>query len=51
MGSDNTAGAGRINMDSHRKYVLPRINLTKFNVLIDGRNSYDQAISDKIKKV
>ena len=27
-----------------------RINLTKFNVLIDGRNFYNQPISDKIRK-
>ena len=38
---DNTAGANRIIINSHGKYVLPKINLTKFNVLIDGRNFYD----------
>ena len=37
-------------MNTHTKYILPRINLTKFNVLIDGRNFYDQPISDKLKK-
>ena len=35
-------------MNSPRKYALPRVNLTKFNVLIDGRNFYAQPISDKI---
>ena len=39
-----------INMNSHRRYALPRISLTKFNVLIDGRNFYDQPITDKIRK-
>ena len=32
------------------KISLPRVNLTKFNVLIDGRNFYDQPISDKNRK-
>ena len=39
-----------INFNSHTKYALPKINLTKFNVLIDGRNFYDQPISDKLRK-
>ena len=50
MSFDNTNGNNKIEMNSHRKYVLPTINLTKFNVLIDGRNFYDQPISDKIRK-
>ena len=33
-----------------RTYALARVNLTKPNVLIDGRNFYDQPISDKITK-
>ena len=28
---------------------LPRINITNYNVLIDGRNLYDQKIDDQIK--
>ena len=28
----------------------PRVNITKYNVLIDGRNFYDQPISDQIRK-
>ena len=36
--------------DSHRKYFLPRINITNYNVLIDGRNFYDQPINNQIKK-
>ena len=39
-----------IDMNSKTKYALPRTNLTKFNVLIDGRNFYDQPISDEITK-
>ena len=36
--------------DSHRKYFLPRVDITNYNVLIDGRNFYDQPINDQIKK-
>ena len=32
------------------KIFLPRVGITKHNVLIDGRNFCDQPISDKIKK-
>ena len=43
-------GDNQIEMDSHRRYTLPRIDLTKFNVLKDGRNFYDQPISNNIRK-
>ena len=42
--------AKRVKSDSHRKYFLPRVNITNYNVLIDGRNFYDQPINDQIKK-
>ena len=48
---DNTNnGANRIQRDSHRKYFLPRVGITNYNVLIDGRNFYDQPINDQIRK-
>ena len=48
---DNTNNSNkRVQRDSHRKYFLPRVDITKYNVLIDGRNIYDQPINDKIKK-
>ena len=48
---DNTNnGANRVERNSHRKYFLPRVNITKYNVLIDGRNFYDQPISDQVRK-
>ena len=43
-------GANRVERDSHRKYFLPRVNITNYNVLIDGRNFYDQPINNQIKK-
>ena len=45
---NNTANRGQ--RDSHRKYLFPRVNITNYNVLIDGRNSYDQPINDQSKK-
>ena len=30
---------------------LPRVDITSYNVLIDGRNVYDQPISDEIKSM
>ena len=48
---DNTnAGANGVKRNSYRKYFYPRVNLTNYNVLIDGRMFYDQSINDKIKK-
>ena len=48
---DNTNNdPNKIERNSHRKYFLPRVDITKYNVLIDGRNFYDQQINDLIKK-
>ena len=32
--------------DSHRKYFLPRVNITNYKVLINDRNFYDQPIDN-----
>ena len=42
--------ANRVQRDSNRKYFLPRVDITNYNVLINGRNIYDQPIHDQIKK-
>ena len=48
---DNTEnGDKKVERDSHRKYFLPRVDITNYNVFIDGRNFYDQPINDQIKK-
>ena len=45
------------NRDSYRKFYLPRVNMTNYNAIIDGRNFYDQPISsderqyDELRKV
>ena len=41
---------GQPNRDDQRKYYLPRINLNKYNVIIDGRNVYDNPIESDIEK-
>ena len=42
--------ANRVIKDSYRKYFAPRVDITSYNVLIDGRNFYDQPINDSIRK-
>ena len=42
--------ANQVERDSHSKYFLPRVNITNYNVLIDGRNFFDQPINNQIKK-
>ena len=48
---NNTDGnANQVERNSHRKYFLPRVNITNYNVLIDGKNFYYQPINDLIKQ-
>ena len=47
---DTNNGDSKVERDSHRKYFLPRVDKTNCNVLIVGRNFYDQPINDQIKK-
>ena len=47
---NNNSGNKKVERDSHRKYFLPRVDITNYNVLIDGRNFYDQPINYQIKK-
>ena len=49
---DNTNnGDNKVERDSHRKYFLLRVDITNYNVLIHGRNFYDQPINDQIKSM
>ena len=36
--------------NEQQKYYLPRIDLEKYNVIIDGRNFYDNPIESYIEK-
>ena len=48
---DNTNnGYKKVEGDIQRKYFLPRVDITNYNALIDGRNFCDQPINDQIKK-
>ena len=42
--------ANRATRDGRRKYYLPRIDLNKYNVIIDGRNFNDNPIESDIEK-
>ena len=39
-----------IERTSHPKYFLPRVDVTSYNVLIDGRNFSYHSVSNTIKK-
>ena len=41
---------GQPNRNGRKKYYLPRIDLEKYNVIIDGRNFYDNPIESDIEK-
>ena len=41
---------GQPTRNGQRKYYLPRIDLNKYNVIIDGRNFYDNPIESDIEK-
>ena len=41
---------GQPTRNGQRKYYLPRISLNKYNVIIDGRNFFDNPIKSDIEK-
>ena len=43
-------GGNNPDRNNRRKYYLPRSNLNKYNVIIDGRNFYDNPIESDIEK-
>ena len=48
---DNTNnGSIKVERKSHRKYFLPRVNITDYNLSTDGRHFYDQPINDQINR-
>ena len=42
--------ANQVIRNGYRKYFVPRVDITSYNVLIDGRNFYDQPSNDSIRK-
>ena len=47
---DAGAANNEAGIKNNRKYFLPRGKIENYNVLIDGRNFYDQPINDLIKQ-
>ena len=46
----DNAAANRATRNGHQKYYLPRIDIKDYNVIIDGRNFYDNSILSDIQK-
>ena len=44
-------GANKIQGNSHRKYFFSRVDITKYNVLIDGRNFFISQLVTKSKSM
>ena len=42
--------ANQVIRNGYRKYFVPRVDITSYNVLIDRRNFYDEPINDSIRK-
>ena len=42
-------GGKKVERNSHTKHFLPRVNITNYNVLIDGNFFCDESINDQIK--
>ena len=42
---DNTAGDNQVSIDSFKKYFLLRFKIGNYNIEIDGRNFYDQSMT------
>ena len=48
--NNNKEGDKKVFVDSYKKYFLSRNKIENYNIEIDGRNFYDQAINDSIKQ-
>ena len=48
---NNVAGSDDLVIrNGHQKYLLPRADIKDYNVMIDGRNFYNNPISSQIQK-
>ena len=50
MAYNNTENDNQATRNDQQKYYLPRIDLKKYNIIIDGRNFYDNPIESDIGK-
>ena len=47
---DDSTTKNEVKVNSYKKYFIPKVNVEKYNIGIDGRNFYDQSINDPIKE-
>ena len=47
---DDTVDGNHVSGNSFKKYFLQKVKIENYNIEIDGRNFYDQAINDSIKQ-
>ena len=47
---DDTVDDHHVSGNSFKKYFLQKVKIENYNIEIDGRNFYDQAINDSIKQ-
>ena len=47
---DDTVDDNHVSGNSFKKYFLQKVKIENYNIEIDGRNFYDQAINDSIKQ-
>ena len=46
----NNSARNKVERNNFTKHFLPRVDIKDYNVLIDGRNFFDQNVSDDFKK-
>ena len=46
----NNSNTNRVERNGYTKYFLPRVDIKDYNILNDGRDFYDQNISEDFKK-
>ena len=47
---NNKEGDIKISVDSYKKYFLPKVKIENYNIEIDGRKFYHQAMNDSIEQ-
>ena len=46
----DVTGNNRATVDSHQKYLLPRVNNENYHIEIDWENLYEQPVNDLIRQ-
>ena len=48
--NDTDCDSNKIEINSHKRYFLPREEINNYSMLIDGRNVHEQPINESVKK-